>query len=79
MTEAHNPPIVCDAPAMDSVNVVVAHAERAVVSVGDVFFKIDTLAARVDAELAAMRRAPIPTPKRELANLGQRRRRVSRR
>jgi len=28
---------VCDAPAMDSVDVVVAHAERAVISVGDVF------------------------------------------
>ena len=41
MTEAHNPPIVCDAPAMDSVDVVVA---------------------RVGTELAAMRRAPIPTP-----------------
>lgn len=47
---------------MDRVDVVVAHAERAVVSAGDVFLKIDTHVARVDTELAAMRRAPIPTP-----------------
>ncbi|WP_172381811.1 phosphotransferase family protein [Streptomyces sp. MNP-20] len=47
---------------MDEVNVVVAHAERATLRVGDVFLKVDADQARVDAEVEAMSLAPVPTP-----------------
>lgn len=46
---------------MEAVEVVVAHAERATLRVGDVFVKIDGDQARLDRELAAMAAAPIPT------------------
>ena len=46
----------------DEVTVIVAHRERATLRVGDVFLKIDADQARVDAEVEAMARAPIPTP-----------------
>ncbi len=46
----------------DEVTVVVAHRERATLRVGDVFLKIDADQARVDVEVEAMNRAPIPTP-----------------
>ncbi|WP_046733259.1 phosphotransferase family protein [Streptomyces humi] len=48
---------------MDEVEVVVAHSERATLRVGDVFLKVDADQARVDAEVEAMARAPVPTPK----------------
>ncbi len=44
------------------VEVVVAHHERATLRVGDVFLKIDSDQTRTDVEIAAMARAPIPTP-----------------
>ncbi|MGW4380621.1 phosphotransferase family protein [Kitasatospora sp. NPDC004531] len=47
---------------MDEVQVVVAHAERATLRVGEVFLKVDPDRARVDVEVAAMARAPVPTP-----------------
>ncbi|MFJ5934057.1 phosphotransferase family protein [Streptomyces sp. NPDC093071] len=47
---------------MDEVEVVVAHSERATLRVGDVFLKVDADRARVDAEVEAMSRAPVPTP-----------------
>ncbi|MFC9435743.1 phosphotransferase [Nocardia sp. NPDC057030] len=43
--------------------IVVAHQQRATVRVGDTFLKIDSDQARIDAEVAAMTAAPIPTPK----------------
>jgi aminoglycoside phosphotransferase (APT) family kinase protein len=46
----------------NEVAVLVAHRERATIRVGDVFLKIDADQARVDAEVEAMARAPIPTP-----------------
>jgi aminoglycoside phosphotransferase (APT) family kinase protein len=49
-------------PADDEVEIVVAHRERATVRVGAVFLKVDPCAARVDAEVAAMALAPVPTP-----------------
>ncbi|MFE6775504.1 phosphotransferase family protein [Streptomyces sp. NPDC057702] len=48
---------------MDEVTVVVAHSERATLRVGDVFLKVDADQARVDAEVEAMSRAPVPTPR----------------
>jgi aminoglycoside phosphotransferase (APT) family kinase protein len=48
--------------AVDQVEVVVAHHERATLRVGDVFLKIDTDQARTDLEVMAMETAPIPTP-----------------
>ncbi|WP_326674297.1 aminoglycoside phosphotransferase family protein [Streptomyces sp. NBC_01257] len=48
---------------MDEVEVVVAHSERATLRVGDVFLKVDADQARIDAEVDAMSRAPVPTPK----------------
>ncbi|MCK8676946.1 phosphotransferase family protein [Streptomyces lichenis] len=48
---------------MDEVKVVVAHAERATLRVGDVFLKVDADQARIDAEVEAMSRAPVPTPR----------------
>ncbi|MET0773702.1 MAG: phosphotransferase [Candidatus Limnocylindrales bacterium] len=47
---------------MDEVEVVVSHAERATLRVGDVFLKVDADQARIDVEVEAMARAPIPTP-----------------
>ncbi|MFF6883938.1 phosphotransferase family protein [Streptomyces sp. NPDC012421] len=47
---------------MDEVEVVVAHAERATLRVGDVFLKVDADQARADAEVEAMTLAPVPTP-----------------
>jgi aminoglycoside phosphotransferase (APT) family kinase protein len=44
------------------VEVVVAHSERATLRVGDVFLKIDADQTRTDVEVAAMARAPVPTP-----------------
>ncbi|MFH9727638.1 phosphotransferase family protein [Streptomyces sp. NPDC017254] len=48
---------------MDEVEVVVAHSERATLRVGDVFLKVDADQARIDVEVEAMSRAPVPTPK----------------
>src|SRR5258707_2161388 len=48
--------------AMEEVEVVVAHAERATLRVGDVFLKIDADQTRTDVEVEAMALAPIPTP-----------------
>ena len=53
------PAIMAD---VEEVEVVVAHGERATLRVGDVFLKIDPDQARVDVEVDAMVRAPIPTP-----------------
>ncbi|MFP8907543.1 phosphotransferase family protein [Streptomyces atacamensis] len=47
---------------MDEVEVVVAHSERATLRVGDVFLKVDADQARIDVEVEAMSRAPVPTP-----------------
>ncbi|OXY97523.1 phosphotransferase family protein [Streptomyces sp. 2R] len=47
---------------MDEVEVVVAHAERATLRVGDVFLKVEADQARIDAEVEAMSLAPVPTP-----------------
>ncbi|MFF4382646.1 phosphotransferase family protein [Kitasatospora sp. NPDC001547] len=47
---------------MDEVEVVVAHAERATLRVGDVFLKVDGDPARTDVEVEAMALAPVPTP-----------------
>jgi len=47
---------------VEDVEVVVAHAERATLRVGDVFLKIDPDRTRTDREVAAMAVAPIPTP-----------------
>jgi len=47
---------------VDEVEVVVAHAERATLRVGDVFLKIDADQTRIDVEVEAMAMAPIPTP-----------------
>ncbi|MEV5528576.1 phosphotransferase family protein [Streptomyces prunicolor] len=47
---------------MDEVQVVVAHSERATLRVGDMFLKVDADQARIDVEVEAMSRAPVPTP-----------------
>jgi len=47
---------------VEEVEVVVAHTERAVLRVGDVFLKVDPDQARVDREVEAMTLAPVPTP-----------------
>jgi aminoglycoside phosphotransferase len=47
---------------VEEVEVVVAHSERATLRVGDVFLKIDADQTRIDVEVEAMARAPIPTP-----------------
>ena len=47
---------------MDEVEVVVAHQERAILRVGEVFLKIDADQTRTDVEVEAMTLAPIPTP-----------------
>lgn len=48
--------------AVEEIEVVVAHSERATLRVGDVFLKIDTDQGRIDREVEVMARAPIPTP-----------------
>jgi hypothetical protein len=48
--------------AVEEVEVVVAHRERATLRVGDVFLKIDADQTRTDVEVEAMALAPIPTP-----------------
>jgi Ser/Thr protein kinase RdoA (MazF antagonist) len=48
--------------AVEEIEVVVAHSERATLRVGDVFLKIDADQARTDVEVEAMALAPIPTP-----------------
>lgn len=42
---------------------VVAHAERATLRVGEVFLKVDADQTRLDVEVAAMALAPVPTPR----------------
>ncbi|RZS80134.1 aminoglycoside phosphotransferase [Motilibacter rhizosphaerae] len=49
------------APAQE-VEVVAASADRATVRCGSTFVKIDSDRARAEAEVAAMRLAPVPTP-----------------
>ncbi|MEV6964127.1 aminoglycoside phosphotransferase family protein [Hamadaea sp. NPDC051192] len=49
--------------AVDEVEVVIAHNERATLRVGEVFLKIDADRTRLDAEVEAMTLAPIPTPR----------------
>jgi aminoglycoside phosphotransferase (APT) family kinase protein len=50
------------AGAMDEVEVVVAHRQRATLRVGEVFLKVDGNAAHAEVEVRAMRMAPVPTP-----------------
>jgi aminoglycoside phosphotransferase (APT) family kinase protein len=45
-----------------AVELVVAHAERATLRVGDLFLKIDADQTRTDVEVEAMAAAPIPNP-----------------
>jgi Ser/Thr protein kinase RdoA (MazF antagonist) len=47
---------------VDTVQVVVAHDDRATLRVGDVFVKVDVDQRRTDVEVAAMAMAPLPTP-----------------
>src|SRR3712207_5495031 len=49
--------------ALPEVHVVVAHRARATLRVGDVFLKVDPDTTGIDAEVAAMALAPVPTPK----------------
>ena len=49
--------------AMEEIQVVVAHSDRATLRVGDVFLKIDADQARTEVEVEAMATAPVPTPK----------------
>jgi aminoglycoside phosphotransferase (APT) family kinase protein len=46
---------------LEGVEVVVAHNERATLRVGDIFVKVDADQTRLDIEVEAMARAPIPT------------------
>src|SRR6201991_5039500 len=48
--------------AVEEVEVVVAHHERATLRVGEVFLKIDADQTRTDVEVEAMALAPVPTP-----------------
>ena len=48
---------------VDTVEVVVAHGDRATLRVGDVFLKIDADQTRTDVEVEAMAMAPVPTPR----------------
>lgn len=45
------------------VEVVVAHRERATLRVGDVYLKVDSDAIRLDIEVEALGRVPLPTPR----------------
>ncbi|HEX3929439.1 MAG TPA: aminoglycoside phosphotransferase family protein [Nocardioides sp.] len=47
---------------MESVEVVVAHDQRATLRVGGVFLKVDADQAATDVEVEAMALAPVPTP-----------------
>ncbi len=47
---------------MNEVEVVVAHAQRVTLRVGDIFLKVDGDPAHADIEARAMAMAPIPTP-----------------
>ncbi|MDQ2673220.1 MAG: aminoglycoside phosphotransferase family protein [Chloroflexota bacterium] len=47
---------------MEEIQVVVAHRQRVTLRAGDVFLKIDADQSRIDAEVAAMASAPVPTP-----------------
>src|SRR6185312_14447317 len=47
---------------VETVELIVAHSERATLRVGDAFLKIDADQARTDREVAAMAVAPVPTP-----------------
>ena len=48
--------------AVEEIEVVVAHRERATLRVGGTFLKIDADPTRTDVEVEAMARAPVPTP-----------------
>ena len=48
---------------VEKVQIVIAHAVRATLRVGDVFLKIDGEQARTNLEVEAMSLVPIPTPK----------------
>ena len=47
---------------VEEVQVVVAHSERVTLRVGDVFLKVDADQTRIDVEVDAMTRVPVPTP-----------------
>jgi len=47
---------------VEKIEVVVAHAERTTLRIGNMFLKIDADQARADVEVEAMTMAPIPTP-----------------
>jgi hypothetical protein len=53
---------VAQRAAVNEIEVVVAHSERATLRVGDVFLKIDTAQARIDVEVAAMALVPLRAP-----------------
>lgn len=59
MTSVVHPAIMAD---LGSVEVVVAHGDRAILRVGDVFLEVDADQTRVDIEIEAMAMAPVPTP-----------------
>ncbi|MEV0840073.1 phosphotransferase [Actinocatenispora sera] len=46
---------------VNEIEVVVGHRERTTLRVGDMFLKVDSDPARLDVEVEAMARAPIPT------------------
>lgn len=48
---------------VDRIQVVIAHADRATLRVGDVFLKIDADQGRTDVEVEAMSSAPVPVPR----------------
>ena len=48
--------------AVEEIEIVVAHSERATLRVGDVFLKVDADQNRTDVEVKAMAMAPVPTP-----------------
>lgn len=62
MAAGHTAETLCQDDAVDSIEVIVAHAERATLRVGDIFVKIDADAARSEREARAMASAPLPTP-----------------
>jgi aminoglycoside phosphotransferase (APT) family kinase protein len=47
---------------VDEIEVIVAHAERTTLRVGDVFLKIDADRSRLEVEVEAMAMVPVPTP-----------------
>lgn len=49
--------------AVEEIEIVVAHDERATLRVGDVFLKVDSNRTRTDVEVEAMGLAPVPTPR----------------